>query len=140
MDVDTHTSSAPQWMGVIGFLLVFMGLYGAIRMTHISVRGVPYPSRGVFPNTVLFQGDSVSYGREGDCDPYPQVYYDYGPDGKQTSRPATNEELGVQQEQSKRCVNGFNEDRSKQRQYDKNQAAFLIFVGTGLLFARRFFS
>jgi hypothetical protein len=39
-----------------------------------------------------------------------------------------------------RCVNGFDEDRAKQRQKDKNESAFLVFVGAGLIFARRFLS
>lgn len=140
MATETQRPSVSQWMGFVGFLLVLIGLYGVIRIIHVSVRGVPYPSRGMFPSTIIFPGISTYGTRESECDAYPQVYYDYGTDGKQTPRPQTQEELDVQQQQAKRCSAGFNEDRSKQKQYDKNQAAFLLFVGTGLLFARRFLS
>lgn len=138
MAIETQRPSVSQWMGFVGFLLVLIGLYGVLRIIHVSVRGVPYPIRGVFPSTIIFPG-IPSYGiRESECESYPQVYYDYGTDGKQTPRLPAQQELDVQQQQAKRCTAGFNEDRSKQKQYDKNQAAFLIFVGAGLLFARRF--
>lgn len=138
MAAEPKASSASQWIGFIGIFLFLTGLYGTARILHISSRAVPYPSRGIFPNTILLPQNSTAYLRESECDPYPQVYYDYGLDGKQTPRPATQEELDVQQQQTKRCINGFEEDRAKQRQYDKNQSAFLIFVGAGLLLARRF--
>lgn len=138
MTAELKFPSAYQWAGFIGIFLFLMGLYGAVRILHISSRAVPYPSRGIFPNTVLLPQNSTVYLRESECDPYPQVYYDYGLDGKQTPRPATQEELDTQQQQTSRCINGFEEDRAKQKQYDKNQSAFLIFVGAGLLLARRF--
>ncbi|MBI2591045.1 MAG: hypothetical protein HYW33_04245 [Candidatus Blackburnbacteria bacterium] len=138
MTTEQRVSQASQWMAFFGALLTLIGLYGAGRMLHISTRGVPYPSRGIFPDTILLPQNSTVTLRESECDPYPQVYYDYSPDGKQTSRPATQEELDVQQQQTLRCINGFNEDRAKQKQYDKNQSAFLIFVGAGLLLSRRF--
>ena len=119
MAAETRLPSASQWVGFIGIFLLLMGLYGAGRMLHISTRGVPYPERGVFPDTILLPQNSTLVLRESECDSYPQVYYDYSPDGKQTPRPATQEELDAQQQQTLRCVNGFNEDRAKQRQYDK---------------------
>lgn len=124
-----------QLIGFVGFFLLLMGTYGFIRIVHVTSRGVPYPSNGVFPHLLTLPGSSIYWGRESDCNPYPQVYYTE--DGT-TSRPPTEDEAAVQNEIANRCTAGFDEDRSKQKQYDKNQAAFLVFVGAGLLAARRF--
>lgn len=134
---EVYVSTASRWMTFLGLLLFLMGLYGVLRIAHVSMRKVPYPSSGVFPNNILLP-NSPSLSQESQCEPYPQVYYDYGPDGKQTPRPATAEELNVAEQNRMRCIAGFNEDRSKQKQRDKNEAAFLIFTGVGLLAARRF--
>ncbi|MBI4028757.1 MAG: hypothetical protein HY376_00090 [Candidatus Blackburnbacteria bacterium] len=134
---EVRVSSATQWMGFVGILFVLIGLYGALRIIHVSVRGVPYPYSGVLPSNLLLP-KTLNFAQESQCDPYPQVYYDYGPDGKQTPRPATQDELNSQEQQRMRCIAGFNEDRSKQEQRDKNESAFLIFVGAGLFLLRRF--
>ena len=136
MTTETQTKGS-QLMLFFGSLFLLIGLYGGLRIVHVQVRKVPYPSSGVFPQNLLFTQNTTSYGRESDCDQYPQVYYDYGTDGKQKPRPATEEEIGVQQQLLVRCINGFNEDRAKQAQRDRNEAAFLIFVGAGLLIARK---
>jgi len=133
--VSKNKTLVSQFFCFFGVFLVLMGLYGALRIVHIRVRSVPYPQKGVFPATFLLPGEYSSFGRESDCNPYPQVYYDL--DGK-TARPPTPDEVAVSQEQTKRCIAGFDEDRSKAEQYDKNQAAFLIFVGLGLVASRRF--
>lgn len=127
-----------QFMFFTGLLLVLVGLYGFIRIAHVTLRGVPYPIRGVIPATILTPEESISFGRESECDPYPQVYYDFDKDGGQIPRQATEQELAVQEQTTKRCISGFNEDRARQKQYDRNQSAFLIFVGAGLVFARQF--
>lgn len=124
-------SSVSQWMFFVGSLLLLMGIYGFARIAHVSLKKVPYPSAGVFPPTILTSPDAVYLGqRESDCNPYPMLYYDQ--DGK-TSRQPTEEEKANQEDITKRCINGFNEDRSKQTQRDKTQAAFLVFVGAGLI-------
>lgn len=131
-----HTSKVPQWMFAIGVVLILSGLYGFIRIVHVSIRHVPYPSAGVLPQTILTPESYFNLsGRESDCDPYPQIYYEA--DG-QTVRQFSEEEKSLQEELSKRCVNGFDEDRAKQKQRDKNQSAFLVFVGAGLVLSRRF--
>lgn len=132
-------SSVTSLIFFVGVLLILVGLYGFVRIVHITLRGVPYPMHGVIPATILTPGESISYwGRESECDSYPQVYYESDKDGNQIPRKATKEELAMQEQSSKRCVVGFNEDRAKQNQYDKNQSAFLVFVGAGLVLARRF--
>ena len=131
-------SGAYAWIHFLGVLFLLMGLYGAVRFIHIKMRSVPYPIRGVYPSVLMLSGTGGSgYSRESECEQYPQVYYDYDTNGKQTPRPPTPEESAVSEEQAKRCVRGFDEDRSKQEQYDKNQTAFLLFVGVGLLFSRK---
>lgn len=131
------TSKVSQWMFFLGVLFLLMGAYGFVRIVHVDMRKVPYPSSGVLPQTLLV-GDVVSLnGRESDCGSYPQLYYEV--DGK-TLRDASEEEAALQDEMTKRCVNGFDEDRAKQRQRDRNESAFLVFVGAGLVFARRFLS
>ena len=119
----------------IGVLLFLSGFYGAIRIYHITQRGVPYPATGVLPSNLLFDRGPFYYARESDCKTYPQVYFEL--DGK-TSREATEFEkmAGVQGEE--RCLQGFNEDRQKQLQYDRNLSAFLIFVGGGLITAVKY--
>ncbi len=140
MDNDYCRSPLCSWFQFFGVLFLLIGLYGVLRILHVQVRHVPYPIRGVIPNTFITSSENTtSYTRESECEPYPQIYYDYGPDGKQVPRDASPEEIAVAQEQAKRCVRGFDEDRSKQAQYDKNEAAFFIFLGLGLLASKRFF-
>ena len=132
-------SKVSNWMFFLGLLLLLMGLYGFIRILHVQARSVPYPSAGVLPPTVLLPGLGANfYSRESECEPYPQIYYDYDSTGKQTAREANQEEVKVAQQTTARCIAGFEEDRSKQRQRDRNQSAFLSFVGLGLIFGRRF--
>lgn len=131
-------TTAGQLMFGLGALLLLMGVFGIARIAHVNFKKVPYPSAGVFPPTILFPG-FISYGgRESECEPYPQLYFDFGEDGKQTPREQTLEEQVNQEQLMNRCVDGFNEDRSKQEQRDKNQALFLVFTGAGLIFSRRF--
>lgn len=135
MSVDETKNNVPSWMYFLGMLLFLMGIFGALRMAHIEYRGVPYPSHGVLPATILAPTSTFTFGRESDCDAYPTLYYEL--DGK-TTRPATVDEKNLQEENTKRCVNGFNEDRAKQKQDDKNLSVFLIFTGLGLILSRRF--
>ncbi|OGY12033.1 MAG: hypothetical protein A3A58_01285 [Candidatus Blackburnbacteria bacterium RIFCSPLOWO2_01_FULL_41_27] len=129
-------SSVSRVMYFLGILLFLMGIYGLLRITHVTYRGVPYPSAGVMPSNLLFSGPLyTSYGRESDCDPYPMTYY---AEDNKTPRDATGEEKTLEQRMQERCVQGFNEERAKTRQYDKNLSAFLVFVGVGLIFSRRF--
>lgn len=129
-------SSASRWMFFLGALFLLIGAYGFVRILHIKVRSVPYPSTGVLPSNILFdRGTFSAFGRESDCDPYPTLYYD---EDNKTLRDATEAERMLEQTVQERCVQGFNEDRAKTRQYDKNLSAFLVFVGAGLIFARRF--
>lgn len=133
--------NSSSWMFFFGVLMLLIGFYGVIRMVHIETRHVPYPIKGVYPTNVLLPGNgSYLSTRESECETYPQVYYDYGLDGKQVAREQTPEESMVQDQLLKRCISGFDEDRAKQRQYDRNQAGFLVFVGAGFLIARRFLS
>lgn len=128
-----------NWMFFLGLLLLLMGVYGFARILHVQVRSVPYPSAGVYPPTFLTPGNNnVFYTRESECEPYPQVYYDFDSTGKQTPREANEQELMVAEQTMSRCIAGFEEDRAKQKQRDKNQAAFLSFVGLGLILSRRF--
>lgn len=122
------------WMFFLGALLFLMGLYGFIRVAHVSLRHVPYPINGVLPATILTPEISNNWAHESDCDPYPQLYQDVN--GK--PREATQEEISQAQKLTDRCIQGFEEDRAKQKQRDKNESAFLVFVGAGLVFARRF--
>ncbi|TSC90111.1 MAG: hypothetical protein G01um10145_215 [Microgenomates group bacterium Gr01-1014_5] len=130
-------SSVSRVMYFLGILLFLMGTYGSLRIVHVSYREVPYPSAGVMPSTLLFSGSyALTYGgRESDCDPYPMIYYE---EDNKTPRDATEEEKTLEQRMQERCVQGFNEERAKTRQYDKNLSAFLVFVGVGLIFSRRF--
>ncbi len=133
LKVNTASSSLLYFVAI---LLVLVGLYGVIRMAHIAKRGVPYPSAGVYPSNILFDRiGSMGYLRESDCRSYPQLYYQT--DAK-TLRKPTNDELALQDEITTRCVDGFNEDRAKTQQYDRNLSAFTIFIGVGLLFANRY--
>ncbi|MDO8452370.1 MAG: hypothetical protein Q7S79_01315 [bacterium] len=119
----------------IGVLLFLAGVYGMLRIYHITARGVPYPATGVLPSNVLFDRGPFYYSRETDCKAYTLVYYEL--DGK-TVRQASEEEKTVSGRNEARCVQGFYEDRQKQLQYDRNLSAFLIFVGGGLITAVKY--
>lgn len=119
----------------IGILLFLSGLYGALRIYHVTRRGVPYPATGVLPSNLLFDRGPFFYSRESDCKTYPLVYYEL--DGR-TPREATQFEMTAGQQGEERCLQGFFEDRQKQLQYDRNLSAFLIFVGGGLITAVKY--
>ena len=131
-NVGTNTLA---WMFFLGTLLLLMGLYGALRIAHIAQRGVPYPATGVLPANLLFDRGPFFYSRETDCKAYSTPYYEI--DGKTIRQPSEEERAAVVQNEA-RCVQGFEEDRQKQRQYDRNLSAFLIFTGAGLVLASRF--
>ncbi len=133
MAVVEQRTRIADWMLVLGLLLTLMGLYGFVRIVHISSRGVPYPLGGVLPSTILLPSTTSSFGHETDCDPYPQLYYEA--DNK-TVRQPTEAESYISQQLKQRCVNSFDEDRSRQAQVDKNTSSFLVFVGIGLILGR----
>lgn len=136
MAAQEATNRVSSWMFFIGILLFLMGLYGVIRIIHISVRGVPYPQQGVLPTTILTPAENTFFaGRESDCRQYPQLYFEAD---VKTPRDLTDAEKRLNEEIMKRCIEGFDEERAKTKQYDRNQSAFLIFVGAGLIFFRRF--
>src|SRR5438046_2313971 len=127
--VPVYRTKVSDWMFFFGLLLTLMGVYGLIRVADINRRGVPYPLNGVMPATVLTPTTNYGFTHESDCDPYPQLYYEA--DNK-TLRQPTEQESGQAQQLKDRCVNEFNEDRSRQRQNDRNESVFLVFVGMGL--------
>lgn len=123
-----------SWMFFLGLLLFLMGLYGFIRILHVSIRSVPYPINGVLPATIITPEVSYNSAHESDCNPDFRIYTDTSG----MPRQPTEAELEQSAKISGRCVQGFEEDRAKQKQHDKNQSAFLVFTGLGLIFARRF--
>lgn len=130
-------NSAARWVYFLGILFLLMGIYGFLRIAHVSLRGVPYPSAGVLPSNILFDRMNTysGLGRESDCEPYPALYYQ---EDNKTLREATEQERVIEQKIVERCIQGFNEERAKTKQYDRNLSAFLVFVGAGLIFSRRF--
>lgn len=129
-----YRTRVTDWMFFLGLLLLLMGLYGELRIMHVTSKGVPYPSAGVLPSNILFDRPNVgAFNHESDCNPYPQLYFE---NDLKTPRQPTMEESTQQEQLKMRCIDAFNEDRSKTLQYDRNQSAFLLFVGLGLIISR----
>lgn len=149
-----------QWILFIGVVLLLFGIYGLAR-TGINVFAFEkYPQEGVYPPFPFFQASfpPVYYGgREEDCivnNIYPPLGYTTMPDlpelvgdGVSVKRPPTEEEKKAMEKQlkdqqilqQKSCLSGIKEAREKAKVNDLSQSVLFLFLGAGVLIARRIF-
>ncbi|HEY4512072.1 MAG TPA: hypothetical protein VJH63_00215 [Candidatus Paceibacterota bacterium] len=149
-----------QWMVFIGVVLLLFGIYGLARTCINIFAFEKYPQEGVYPPFPFFQSAAqIPYyaGREEDCIAnyvyYPTPYLSYpglphdivnSPDAPplpSAEELKKNEELvKIQNEMQKQnCLSGIKEAREKARVNDLSQSVLFLFLGAGVLIARRIF-
>lgn len=131
-----------QWLTFIGIVLLLAGAYGLLRTTINLVAFEKYPQEGVYPPLPFIQaGYPPYYGREGDCLVNNVPYPVYGPNG--TIVKQTEEEKAEQKRQlelqKENCLQSVRESRDKAKINDFSQSFLLLFLGAGVLAARRIF-
>ncbi len=126
-------SKVSAWVLFIAIILLLIGIYGGVR-TGVNLLFFPkYPTSGVL--SMNFVGFPVYNQNEEDC-AFPQTYFTA--DGK-TSRPATPEEKEQEKINQQNCVRSAIQARESARINDISQSILFLFLGTGLIFSRRFF-
>lgn len=114
---------------LLGTILLLIGIYSGLRIWINTLLFDRYPSTGV-----LQIASYPMYGqREEDCD-FSTPYYSY--DGK--PRSATDDEKKIESEQAQRCLDAIQETRRVAFIQDIGTASFFLFIGLGILTAKRF--
>jgi hypothetical protein len=134
-----------QWLTFIAVILLLAGIYGVARTSINLVAFEKYPQEGVYPPLPFFQGGMYPtpyYGREGDCIAnnsiiYP-VYDSMGKPVKQTEEEKA-EARRIMEIQKENCLAGVKESRDKAKINDISQSLLLLFLGSGVLAARKIF-
>jgi hypothetical protein len=145
-----------QWVNFIGLFLILLGIYGSIRtLVNIGVFE-KYPMDGVYPTIPFLQNPyaAPSYptgGREEDCEvnyqPYSATtYLSYpvaSPDGGTATKPWTKDQIesynAQQLSYKNNCISGVKEARDKAKINDISQSLLFLFMGAGVLLARKIF-
>ncbi|MES2224297.1 MAG: hypothetical protein V4469_05205 [Patescibacteria group bacterium] len=135
-----------QWMIFIGVILLLAGVYGIARTSINLFAFDKYPQEGVYPAFPFFQSTSYApapyYGREGDCIAnYSITYPIYDSTGKIVKQtPEEKADAQKQQDlQKENCLQGIAEARDRAKINDISQSLLMLFLGAGVLAARRIF-
>lgn len=126
-------SAVRQVFMFVGVLLLFMGVFGALRVGINSFAYPVYPFDGVIPNNVLITSTFYpTYQRASDCT---NTSPSYDQNGNIASPSPEEEKLNKKNEAN--CLTILATDRVRARTYDIAVSAFLIFLGTGLIVATK---
>ena len=127
-----QNNKSHSWILFIGIFLILIGLYATGR-TVINILAFPkYPTTGVL--NISMMGIAPYEQREEDCY-YPQTYYDI--EGK--LRTATPEEKEQEKVNEERCLSSVKSSREATKANDISQSVLFLFLGTGVLIARKKF-
>lgn len=126
-------SKTHAWITFIGVILFLVGVYAAVRTGINLTLFDKYPQTGVI--TLNFSGTPPYYQREQDCS-YPRAYY--SADGRITRQP-TLEEKEQEKRDTQSCLEGVAEARQTAKINDISQSLLLLFLGVGVLVARKIF-
>lgn len=118
-----------------GVVLLALGIFGAARLVVNLALFEKYPMEGVIPSNILIGSGNFfpTFQKESDCATANYPYYN--PDG--SVRPLTPEEEKANSAGEERCLKSIAEDRTRAKNNDIAQVAFLTLVGGGLLLARK---
>ncbi|QQG44156.1 MAG: hypothetical protein HYW86_04845 [Candidatus Roizmanbacteria bacterium] len=133
MTIEPGKSKMNAWITFIGVVLLLIGIYASVKTVVNLTLFEKYPQTGVL--SINFFGAPTYYQREQDC-LYPQTYYT--PDGQKTRQP-NEEEKTREKNQQKICVEGVKEQRQTAKINDISQSLLFLFLGAGVLAARKIF-
>jgi hypothetical protein len=121
-----------SWILFIGIFLILIGVYAAGR-TVINIVAFPkYPTTGVLSTSLM--GFVPYEQREEDC-MYVQTYYDE----EGNVRTSTDVEREQEQMNTDRCLDSIQSSRDAAKANDIGQSALFLFLGAGVLIARKIF-
>lgn len=125
----------PSFVTLIALLLTLAGLFSVIRVALHLVFSDVYPANGVLPPLAVSSSlYPVPFQREEDCE---IGQYFYGMDGG--LRQPSDQERRMEKENKDRCLDNVRYVRQQAKLSDVSTAAFLLFLGLGLLLVRPFF-
>ncbi len=132
-----------QWLTFIGVILLLSGIYGVARTSINMLAFEKYPQEGVYPTLPFIQATYPAYyQREGDCIAnYGIIYPIYDSSGKPVKQTEEEKaEAKKQQElQKENCLQSVAESREKSKVNDISQSFLMLFLGAGVLAARKIF-
>lgn len=134
-----------QWMVFVGVILLLAGIYGIARTSVNLLAFDKYPQEGVYPPLPFLTSSYAPgpyYGREGDCIAnYSIVYPMYDGTGKPVKQTEEEKAEAKKQQdlQKENCLEGVAESRDRAKVNDISQSLLMIFLGAGVIAARRIF-
>jgi hypothetical protein len=132
-----------QWLTFIGVILLLSGIYGIARTSINMLAFEKYPQEGVYPALPFLQTSYPVYSqREGDCIAnYGIIYPVYDASGKPVKQTAEEKAEAQKQQdiQKQNCLDGVKESRDKAKINDISQSFLMLFLGAGVLVARKIF-
>lgn len=121
-----QNSNISTWTSFIAVLFILVGLYGTFRTLTNLMFFDKYPQSGVL--NLNFSGIPYYPQKESDCN-YPVDY----------QNPEMTDEQKTQQREmdQKNCIQGIVDVRESAKANDISQSALFLFLGVGLLAAKR---
>ena len=130
MNSPSATPTIDKLIVFVGLVCLLLGIYASGRIYINSYVLDKYPTNGVLRVTSF-----PTYGqREDDCS-FESPYF--SAEGKM--RPATEEELKIEQSQKDRCISSIHATRQQAKIEDIGTAAFFLFLGVGILLSKKLF-
>lgn len=135
-----------QWLTFIGIILLLAGVYGIARTSINLLAFEKYPQEGVYPALPFFSSTSymapMPYSREGDCIAnYSIIYPTYDSNGRPVTM-SEKEKAEAQKNldiQKQNCLDGVKESRERSKINDISQSLLMLFLGAGVVAARKIF-
>jgi hypothetical protein len=138
MSILSHKTKYNSLVTFFGLTLVLIGVFATARVAlNLAMDMSRYPTTGVLPNFVVSVNPYPQPypQREEDCK-VNQVYYAMDGMGMRTP---SEQEKKLEVENEDRCLANVKLARESAKMADINLAAFLLFIGFGLLLSRPFF-
>lgn len=160
-----NTKRSDQWLLFISVILLLFGIYGLARTCINLVAFEKYPQEGVYPPLPFLNnpGYAPYYNREEDCHanyvytkpiypPYPSYPVPYGGEGggygyptiealsPEEQKNAEDEQRALLELQKQNCLASVADARDKAKVNDLSQSVLFLFLGAGVLLARRIFT
>ena len=131
MDNNVVSNKGKNWVNIIGFIILLLGIYGIARTSINLMAFDKYPFGGIFPSLpigLVYQSQPY-YQTETSCI-YEQVYY--APDNI-TPREQTETEKRVAKSTETNCINGIKEQRDIAKINDISNSLLFFIIGIGVL-------
>ncbi len=116
------------FVGALALIFLLLGIFGTVRTITNFYLFEKYPNGGV----LSFNNNFMQ--REEDCQSYPMSYFD----NKGQTRPATQDEKKMADEQKQICLSSVAKSRENAKINDISISLFYLFLGTGIFIGKKY--